>query len=331
MTRAFPDHGRCERTSDATAARAHGGLAMRWPSASTRSSRSFRAVRTPPRSSSSTAGVRRSPARGRHRGERRSSRTPGGRSSASTSSATARRPSPTNRRPTPTSPPASSTRCPTTGRLDAVGFSLGRHHAPRAGLPRAPALRPARGRRASVATSSSDDPHGRERILAAVEGTPATDDVRGARRSRTTPRQPGNDPLGPGRGAAAPGRALHDRAPGRRHLPGAGRPRRPGLRRSGEPAGRGAARRPPRHAAQHRPLRHAGVVRLHRRHARVPGRRAGRDGAAAGDRRAVDVLRAGGLVAFPTETVYGLGADAAQRRGGAAALRGEGPAGRATR
>ncbi|MGH9038506.1 MAG: L-threonylcarbamoyladenylate synthase, partial [Acidimicrobiia bacterium] len=26
---------------------------------------------------------------------------------------------------------------------------------------------------------------------------------------------------------------------------------------------------------------------------------------------AVDVLRAGGLVAFPTETVYGLGADAA--------------------
>src|SRR6185369_16731791 len=26
--------------------------------------------------------------------------------------------------------------------------------------------------------------------------------------------------------------------------------------------------------------------------------------------RAVDILRAGGLVAFPTETVYGLGADA---------------------
>jgi len=32
------------------------------------------------------------------------------------------------------------------------------------------------------------------------------------------------------------------------------------------------------------------------------------DGAAI--ERAVHVLRAGGLVAFPTETVYGLGADA---------------------
>ena len=30
--------------------------------------------------------------------------------------------------------------------------------------------------------------------------------------------------------------------------------------------------------------------------------------------RAVDVLRAGGLVAFPTETVYGLGADATNAR-----------------
>src|SRR5690606_6168082 len=31
-------------------------------------------------------------------------------------------------------------------------------------------------------------------------------------------------------------------------------------------------------------------------------------------RRAVDQLRAGGLVAFPTETVYGLGADAEDPR-----------------
>ncbi len=30
--------------------------------------------------------------------------------------------------------------------------------------------------------------------------------------------------------------------------------------------------------------------------------------------RAVESLRAGGLVAFPTETVYGLGADAASPR-----------------
>ena len=35
---------------------------------------------------------------------------------------------------------------------------------------------------------------------------------------------------------------------------------------------------------------------------------------------------AGGLVAFPTETVYGLGADASDRRRGAPAVRGEGPA-----
>ena len=38
------------------------------------------------------------------------------------------------------------------------------------------------------------------------------------------------------------------------------------------------------------------------------------------------VLRGGGLVAFPTETVYGLGADAVVARRGAPALRGEGPA-----
>src|SRR5210317_941677 len=34
------------------------------------------------------------------------------------------------------------------------------------------------------------------------------------------------------------------------------------------------------------------------------------DGDAAGIARAADLLAAGGLVAFPTETVYGLGADA---------------------
>ena len=42
--------------------------------------------------------------------------------------------------------------------------------------------------------------------------------------------------------------------------------------------------------------------------------------------RAVRVLRRGGLVAFPTETVYGLGADADLRRRAAPALRGQGPA-----
>ena len=38
-------------------------------------------------------------------------------------------------------------------------------------------------------------------------------------------------------------------------------------------------------------------------------------------------MAAGGLVAFPTETVYGLGADAAQRRGHRPPLRRQGPAG----
>ena len=50
---------------------------------------------------------------------------------------------------------------------------------------------------------------------------------------------------------------------------------------------------------------------------------------AAGDdvARAVEVLRRGGLVAFPTETVYGLGADASRDEAAVAAdLRGEGPA-----
>ncbi|HEU0220640.1 MAG TPA: Sua5/YciO/YrdC/YwlC family protein, partial [Paracoccaceae bacterium] len=39
---------------------------------------------------------------------------------------------------------------------------------------------------------------------------------------------------------------------------------------------------------------------------------------AAGLARAASILRGGGLVAFPTETVYGLGADAANSRAVAA-------------
>ena len=38
-------------------------------------------------------------------------------------------------------------------------------------------------------------------------------------------------------------------------------------------------------------------------------------------RRAAQILRAGGLVAFPTETVYGLGADAANAEAVAEATR----------
>jgi len=37
-------------------------------------------------------------------------------------------------------------------------------------------------------------------------------------------------------------------------------------------------------------------------------------------RKAAEILRAGGLVAFPTETVYGLGADGFERRGDGASL-----------
>ena len=46
---------------------------------------------------------------------------------------------------------------------------------------------------------------------------------------------------------------------------------------------------------------------------------------------AVETLRRGGLVAFPTETVYGLGADADERRRARAGLRGQGPPARRTR
>ena len=42
-------------------------------------------------------------------------------------------------------------------------------------------------------------------------------------------------------------------------------------------------------------------------------------------RRAAEILRAGGLVAFPTETVYGLGADASSDEGHGAPVRGQGP------
>ena len=43
--------------------------------------------------------------------------------------------------------------------------------------------------------------------------------------------------------------------------------------------------------------------------------------------RAVELLRAGEVVAFPTETVYGLGADASSAGSGREDLRAEGPAG----
>ena len=42
---------------------------------------------------------------------------------------------------------------------------------------------------------------------------------------------------------------------------------------------------------------------------------------------AAEILRQGGLVAFATETVYGLGAIATDARGGRADLRGQGAAG----
>ena len=85
---------------------------------------------------------------------------------------------------------------------------------------------------------------------------------------------------------------------------------------------------PAGHAEGRRPLRHARVVRLHRRRTGVPGRRAVTPAAGGSPDidEAVERLRAGGLVAFPTETVYGLGADATQRGRRGAGLRRQGPA-----
>ena len=45
---------------------------------------------------------------------------------------------------------------------------------------------------------------------------------------------------------------------------------------------------------------------------------------------AASILARGGLVAFPTETVYGLGGDAASEARGGEDLRGQGPAARAS-
>ena len=64
--------------------------------------------------------------------------------------------------------------------------------------------------------------------------------------------------------------------------------------------------------APHRPLRHTRVVRLHRRRARVPRCRPAADLVTTDVDRAAELLRRGGLVAIPTETVYGLAADARQ-------------------
>ena len=63
-------------------------------------------------------------------------------------------------------------------------------------------------------------------------------------------------------------------------------------------------------AAQRRPLRHARVVRLHRRRARVPRRRPTVLARRPTSTARVAALARGGLVAIPTETVYGLAADA---------------------
>src|SRR5690242_19114447 len=66
-----------------------------------------------------------------------------------------------------------------------------------------------------------------------------------------------------------------------------------------------------RHATSRRRLEVLVVRRVDRRHRRGRGtRHAHQLLVSTAVDRAVDVLRAGGLVAFPTETVYGLGADA---------------------
>jgi tRNA A37 threonylcarbamoyladenosine synthetase subunit TsaC/SUA5/YrdC len=89
-------------------------------------------------------------------------------------------------------------------------------------------------------------------------------------------------------------------------------------------------RPPPRDAegaAQRRPLRDARVVRLHRRarsSSSTPSLHDRRLQVGTSIDRALEVLGNGGLVAIPTETVYGLAADAVQRRRGASDLRAKG-------
>ena len=174
-----------------------------------------------------------------------------------------------------TSPLGSSTSCRPTGRSTRSASRSARCTLLRAGLPRAGAVRPPRPGRHRRRTCSSGT---REAIRSA--SSPAS----GALAPETDVRGPRLPPL---RRAArqrprGAGWRCWSAQPTRSPRPdlAAVRPARcwwhSGDRDFAGPADRlvgGTAGRPPRHPAQHRPLRHPRVVRVHRRHARVPRRR----------------------------------------------------------
>ena len=148
--------------------------------------------------------------------------------------------------------------------------------------------------------------------------------VADVRAVRQPARQRHHRPHGRHEAAAAPPDRARDA--GRRDVPDARRDRRPRLRRPRRSARRCPARtrrceRCATSTTSPRPSRSASSTP--RSSSSTPSRR---------ERRRVDALSRccarGGLVAIPTETVYGLAADAANADGRAPDLRGQGPAGR---
>ncbi len=162
---------------------------------------------------------------------------------------------------------------PADGTVDAVGFSLGALT-----LLELACAQPGRFGRIVLAgvgdTMFDRDPAPTRRIVAGVRGEAPEDDVQ-AQAFRHYAEQPGNDAEALAAVLERPARELTETdlaaltAPVLVAL---------GDRDFAGPADRLVAALPDAaigRAPQHRPLRHPGVVRVHRRHARVPGRRPG--------------------------------------------------------
>ena len=191
------------------------------------------------------------------------------------------------------------------------------------------ALRPDRRRRHRRERRARDDDAER-RILAVLRGEGDPADVGSPRSSPHYANQPGQDPGRPGGLSSQRARpAARRRAAGQRcTCPCSCALGDQGLRRARRRAGRRAARRPPRVAARlsttsPRPRSFAfldGALG-----SSTPSLRDAPPGRGRPHRRRGGRARRGGLVAFPTETVYGLGADASSDAGRAAAVRRQGP------
>ena len=147
------------------------------------------------------------------------------------------------------------------GPVDAVGFSLGAITLLELAISRR-ALRASRRRR-----------HRREHLRRRPRAAPGHHGRRRGQRAPTTTwvrqfahyaNQRGNDPSGARRGSR---RTVERRSKERlaASRSGARLPRRQGLRRARRSADGSAPRRPPGHVEGRRPLRHARIVRLHRR------------------------------------------------------------------